>query len=120
MCGRYVSKDQAAIERFWNLTRGGGDIFGARYNAAPTQRLPILRIHPEQGPELVQLRWGLIPSWAKDTAIGAKMINARSETVAEKPAFRAAFKRRRCLVPMAGFYEWQKTPAGRCRTSFDR
>ena len=113
MCGRYVSKDQAAIERFWNLTRGGGDFFGARYNAAPTQRLPILRIHPERGPELVQLRWGLIPSWAKDTAIGAKMINARAETVAAKPAFRAAFKRRRCLVPMAGFYEWRKTPAGK-------
>jgi putative SOS response-associated peptidase YedK len=113
MCGRYVSKDQAAIERFWNLTRGGGDFFAARYNAAPTQRLPILRTHPERGPELVQLRWGLIPSWAKDTAIGSKMINARAETVASKPTFRAAFKRRRCLVPMAGFYEWQKTPAGK-------
>jgi putative SOS response-associated peptidase YedK len=113
MCGRYVSKDQASIERFWNLTRGGGDFFGPRYNAAPTQRLPILRILPDRGPELIQLRWGLIPSWAKDTAIGAKMINARAETVVEKPAFRAAFKRRRCLVPMAGFYEWQKTPSGK-------
>jgi putative SOS response-associated peptidase YedK len=78
MCGRYVSKDQAAIERFSNLTRGGGDFFAARYNAAPTQRLPILRIHPERGPELVQLRWGLIPSRAKDTSIGSKMINARA------------------------------------------
>jgi len=113
MCGRFVSKDQAAIERFWNLARGGGDLFGPRYNPAPTQRLPVLRIHPDRGPELVQLRWGLVPSWAKDTAIGSKMINARAETVAAKPAFRAAFKRRRCLVPMAGFYEWQKTPAGK-------
>jgi putative SOS response-associated peptidase YedK len=70
--------------------RGGGDFFGPPYKAAPTQRLPIFRIHPERGPELVQLRWGLILSWAKDTAIGAKMINARAETVAVKPAFRAA------------------------------
>jgi putative SOS response-associated peptidase YedK len=112
MCGRYASKDQAAIERFWNLPRGGGDFFGARYNAAPTQRLPTLQIRPEHGPELAQLRWGLIPSCAKDAANGSKMINARAKTVTSKPAFRAAFKRRRCLVPMAGFYEWQETPAG--------
>lgn len=113
MCGRYVSKEQAAIERAFNLTRGGGNPFGARYNAAPTDLLPIIRDHPKRGRELTLLRWGLIPSWAKDASIGAKMINARAETLAEKPAFRSAFQRRRCLVPMAGFYEWQKTPAGR-------
>ena len=112
MCGRYVTRDEAAIERFWNLKHGVNP-FPAHYNAAPTQKLPVIRIHPEHGRELALLRWGLIPSWAKDASIGAKMINARGETVAEKPSFRAAFKRRRCLVPMAGFYEWQKGPAGK-------
>jgi putative SOS response-associated peptidase YedK len=59
------------------------------------------------------MRWGLIPSWAKDPKIGAKMINARAETIAEKPAFRKAFAKRRCLVPMSGFYEWKKMPRGK-------
>jgi putative SOS response-associated peptidase YedK len=113
MCGRYVSKEQAAIERVWNLTRGGGNPFGATFNAAPTQQLPIVRVHPKRGRELTLLRWGLIPSWAKDVSMGAKMINARCETLAGKPAFRSAFQRRRCLVPMAGFYEWQKASAGK-------
>lgn len=113
MCGRYVSREQAAIERAWNLTRGGGDPFGPRYNAAPTQYLPIVRVRPEGDRELTLLRWGLIPYWAKDASMGAKMINARGETVVEKPAFRAAFRLRRCLVPMAGFYEWQRTAAGK-------
>jgi putative SOS response-associated peptidase YedK len=112
MCGRYVSKEQAAIERAWNLTRGG-DPFGPRYNAAPTQSFPIVRVRPGRGRELALLRWGLIPSWAKDASMGATMINARGETLAEKPAFRSAFQRRRCLVPMAGFYEWQKTGTGK-------
>jgi len=71
-------------------------------------RLPVYRLHPERGREVVRLHWGLIPSWTKETAIGARMINARAETLAQKPAFRTAFRRRRCLVPMLGFYEWQK------------
>ena len=95
--------------------RGGGDPFrGVReafarvnYNAAPTQLLPVYRIDRERGPEIAALRWGLIPSWAKDAAIGSKMINARGDTVAEKPSFRSAFKRNRCLVLMSGFYEWK-------------
>lgn len=107
MCGRYVSPDQAAIERLWHLGREGSNPFGPRYNAAPTQWLPVVRLS-EHGHELALLRWGLVPSWAKDPSISVKMINARAETVAVKPAFRSAFKRRRCLVPMAGFYEWQK------------
>src|SRR4030095_3192834 len=113
MCGRYVSKDEASIERHWNLIRGGGDPFGPVYNAAPTLQLPIIRVHRERGLELARLRWGLIPYWAKDPAISVKTINARAETIAEKPAFKEAFRRRRCLVPMAGFYEWQKTPGGK-------
>jgi putative SOS response-associated peptidase YedK len=113
MCGRYVSKDQAAVERAFNVVRGGGDVFEAHYNAAPTLTLPVIRVSRERGRELAGLRWGLVPYWAKDAKIGAGMINARSETIAEKPAFRDAFQRRRCLVPMAGFYEWQKMPAGK-------
>lgn len=111
MCGRYVSPHNAAIERHWRIGRDNSNPFGARYNAAPTQLLPIHRNHPARGPELALLRWGLIPSWAKDASIGARLINARADTVAAKPSFRAAFKRRRCLVPMMGFYEWQKAGA---------
>ena len=114
MCGRYVSPRDAEIEHAWHIgARSNPNPFRDIYNAAPTQWLPVIRHHPEHGLELARLRWGLIPSWAKDPSIGAKMINARGETVSEKPAFRAAFKRRRCLVPMLGFYEWRKTPAGK-------
>jgi len=114
MCGRYVSPRDSEIERAWHIgARSNPNPFRDIYNAAPTQLLPVIRHHPEQGLELARLRWGLIPSWAKDSGIGAKMINARGETVAEKPAFRAAFKRRRCLVPMLGFYEWRKPSAGK-------
>lgn len=112
MCGRYVSPSEADIERVWNLVRGGNP-FPARYNAAPTLELPVIRAHPERGRELALLRWGLIPSWSKDPATGVKLINARADSIAAKPAFRSAFRRRRCLVPMAGFYEWQSTPAGK-------
>ena len=83
MCGRYLSPDRAAIERAWHIGRGNGNPFPARYNAAPTQMLPIVRVHPERGREIAPLRWGLIPSWASDASIGARMINARAETVAE-------------------------------------
>lgn len=80
-----------------------------RYNIAPTQPVAVVRHNRDRDRrELVHMHWGLIPSWAKDPAIGSRMINARSETVAEKPAFRAAFKYRRCIVPASGFYEWQK------------
>lgn len=112
MCGRYVSPDEAAIERAWNLKRAGNP-FAAHYNAAPTQYLPVVRVHPERDREIALLRWGLIPYWAKDASIGNRMINARAETVAEKAVFHPAFQRRRCLVPMTGFYEWQKTGTGK-------
>jgi len=83
-----------------------------RFNIAPSQPVAVVRLAPglhDSRRELVQLRWGLIPSWAKDPAMGNRMINARAETVAEKPAFRAALRRRRCLIPADGFYEWQRT-----------
>jgi putative SOS response-associated peptidase YedK len=81
-----------------------------RYNIAPTQDVATVRSarDDKQKRELALLRWGLVPSWADDLKIGSRMINARAETVAEKPAFRSAFKRRRCLVLADGFYEWKK------------
>lgn len=80
----------------------------ARYNIAPTQDILAVRAS-DDGREITFLRWGLIPSWAKDTSAGARLINARSETVEEKPSFRQAFKQRRCIIPADGFYEWQRT-----------
>lgn len=82
-----------------------------RFNVAPTQLVAVVRIQPESAPpkrHLAALRWGLIPSWADDPAIGNRLINARAETAAEKPAFRAALRRRRCLLPADGFFEWQR------------
>jgi putative SOS response-associated peptidase YedK len=79
-----------------------------RYNIAPTQQVAAVRAAPDGSRELVDLHWGLIPSWAKDRGMGARMINARAETLAEKPVFRAAFRSRRCLIVADGFYEWQK------------
>ena len=81
-----------------------------RYNIAPTQPVPVIRQHPKEPVrELSLMRWGLIPSWAKDASGAAKMINARSETAATLPAFRDAMKSRRCLIPVDGFYEWMRT-----------
>ncbi len=83
----------------------------ARYNIAPTQAVVVARDRGEDR-ELVHLKWGLVPAWAKDpAAVGARMINARSETVSEKPSFREAFRRRRCLIPATGFYEWKREGA---------
>ena len=87
-----------------------------RFNIAPTQPVPVVRMTPQQAVpqrQFVVLHWGLVPSWAGDPAIGNRMINARAETAADKPAFRTAMRRRRCLVVADGFYEWQK--AGKVR-----
>ena len=108
MCGRFTltSPDQDLAVQF-NLPAIPS--LEPRYNIAPTQLVAAVReTRDGAGRELAMLRWGLIPFWAKDPAIGSRMINARSETAAEKPAFRAAFRRRRCLVLADGFYEWQK------------
>lgn len=116
MCGRFAQID------------GGGEMaesLGAappsldlkpRYNIAPTQNAAIIRRRPGSPPSLDLLRWGLIPSWAKESTIGSRMINARVETVAEKPAFRSAYASRRCLVPADGFYEWRRR--GRSKQPF--
>lgn len=114
MCGRYVAPSEAEMERYAHFggPRSNPNPFPKTYNAAPTQRLPISRL-VDDAPVLSLARWGLIPSWAKDASIGSRLINARAETVATKPAFRAAYKSRRCLVPALGFYEWQATPRGK-------
>lgn len=108
MCGRftlYASPEEVAS--LFDLPEE--PVLAPRYNVAPTQPVGLVRMDPRSAQrEWALTVWGLIPSWAKDPSIGARMINARSETVAEKPSFRAAFKRRRCLVPISGFYEWQK------------
>ena len=111
MCGRFTLRTPAykLAEAFGVEVRVN---LAARYNIAPSQDIAALRAAGDSGRELAMLRWGLVPSWAKDPAMGSRMINARAETVAEKPAFRAAFRQRRCLVLADGFYEWQKTPDG--------
>ncbi len=106
MCGRYsITTAPEALRRlfeFHNLPN-----LAPRYNVAPTQAAPIVRRTEDGGRELVMLRWGLVPHWAKDMSIASRLINARGDTVASKPAFRDAFRERRCLVPADGFYEWR-------------
>lgn len=107
MCGRFA---------FYSPSEATAALFGVdgalevepRFNIAPTQFVAAIRDSEEQQRELVMLRWGLVPFWAKDPAIGNKMINARAETVAEKPSYRNAFKHRRCVVLADGFYEWHR------------
>lgn len=110
MCGRFALFSPEEILAAMVGVAGAG--FPApSYNIAPSRAIAAVRIAPE-GPakrELARLRWGLVPSWAKDPAVGYRMINARAETAPDKPAFRSAFRRRRCLVPADGFYEWRKT-----------
>jgi len=116
MCGRYalygpISRGRVVpsdLELSWV-----GDLIESvnsrkpRYNFAPTQESPIVGLNADGDPHIAELRWGLVPFWAKDTKIGYKAINARAETVHEKPMFREAFKRRRCLVPANGYFEWK-------------
>jgi putative SOS response-associated peptidase YedK len=110
MCGRYrLSRRKQLVEEYFG-TDSSEDDWDPRYNIAPTQSVLVIRQHPaEPIRKLSLLRWGLIPSWAKDPSVGAGMINARSETAAMKPAFREALQSRRCLLPADGFYEWQWT-----------
>jgi len=110
MCGRFsLTASPTAMAELFDLDASTVPALAPRYNIAPTQPVAVVRVAPEGGRrEIGFLRWGLIPAWAKDPGIGARMINARAETVAEKPAFRGAFRRRRCLVPASGFYEWRK------------
>ncbi len=127
MCGRYsLTTPVEGLRQLFEFPEQPN--LAPRYNIAPTQEVPAVRPAPPPerssgeeggtkagaggGRQLAMLRWGLIPGWAKDPAIGSRMINARAETLAEKPAFRSAFRRRRCLVPADGFYEWRKQDKG--------
>ena len=103
MCARYVNGPMT--RDYWVQLRAFLDALGMRYNVAPTSIVPILRFG-DAAREPAAVRWGLIPSWSKDNKIAYRTINARSETVHEKPSFRAAFKRRRCIVLADGYYEW--------------
>jgi putative SOS response-associated peptidase YedK len=106
MCGRFtLTRSAAEVAEHFGLA--SAPPLAAHWNAAPTQELPIVRVR-STGERVLELRrWGLVPSWAEDPSSGAKLINARVESVLERPAFRDALRRRRCLVPADGFYEWQ-------------
>ncbi len=117
MCGRYViTTPLEAIREAFGIA--ADDVVrpdaAARYNVAPTQEVPIVRRRADgTSRELALARWGLVPHWAKEPSIGNRLINARGDSVATKPAFRDAFARRRCLVVADGFYEWRKDPGGK-------
>ncbi len=110
MCGRArLSSDVSEIKLVFSIPpEQPAPNFAANWNVAPTDSLPIVRRHPERGRSLDLMRWGLVPFWAKDAKIGFSTINARCETVATAPAFREAYRRRRCLVPVDNFYEWER------------
>jgi len=109
MCGRYALTSPPAVlaERFHLLWTPEVE---PHYNIAPGQAIPVVR-ETGRGRELALLRWGLIPSWAKEASIGMRLINARGETLADKPAFRSAYRQRRCLIPADAFYEWKAIAA---------
>src|SRR5688572_29664280 len=110
MCGRYtLVRLHDILEKFPWIEHGPPDLV-PRYNIAPTQ--PLLAVTNEKPDQFEHLYWGFVPSWAKDISIGSRMINARAETLAEKPVFRNALRRRRCLVIADGFYEWKPDPGG--------
>jgi putative SOS response-associated peptidase YedK len=112
MCGRYeLHTHPAAIALAFGLAHPPH--IQPRYNIAPMQDVPIVRLNAAGERELTQVRWGLVPRFAKDPSIGSRMINARSETALERNAFRNAFLRHRCLLPASGFYDWKTTPWGK-------
>jgi putative SOS response-associated peptidase YedK len=118
MCGRFTLRTAAsAIAEQFSLLEVPD--LQPRFNIAPSQPVPVVRIDPQQAArrQLVFLHWGLVPSWADDPKIGNRMINARAETAADKPSFRTALRRRRCLIVADGFYEW-KTVAKRRQPMF--
>jgi putative SOS response-associated peptidase YedK len=113
MCGRYtLCAEPALVAGHFGVASVPAEL-KPRYNIAPSQPVPVVR-RDHAGPRRLELlRWGLIPSWARGAAIGNRLINARAETLADKPAFRAAFRRRRCLIAADGFYEWKTLAAGK-------
>ncbi|HZP82222.1 MAG TPA: SOS response-associated peptidase [Chthonomonadaceae bacterium] len=111
MCGRFtLHHDTSQIALRFDVQRTSVDV-PERYNIAPTQPVAVVTVNSSR--TLQMMRWGLIPSWAKDPAIGNKLINARAETLPERPAYKSALMRRRCLIPSDGFYEWQAVGKGK-------
>lgn len=114
MCGRFALAVKPDENQLAFPTFIFPDNMPLRYNVAPGQNITAIANTDENRAQL--FKWGLIPSWAKDPKIGNRLINARSETLAEKPSFRSAYKKRRCLIPTTGFYEWQRNPDGKTKT----
>ncbi|MFW5691366.1 MAG: SOS response-associated peptidase [Chloroflexota bacterium] len=111
MCGRFVlNADSKAIQQAFDLTNLPDKLM-PRFNIAPTQPVGVITNHDPRS--LQYFRWGLVPFWAKDSDIGSRMINARSETLQDKPSFKHAYRKRRCLIPATGFYEWKQTDDGK-------
>ena len=118
MCGRFVGAFSAEVlmdemsdalsEAKMTISFGEDSLFAPNYNTAPTHIVPILR-NEESNIVVDPMQWGLVPSWSKDPSVGSKLINARSETITEKPSFRQSVPSRRCIIPMSGFYEWDRT-----------
>ncbi len=109
MCGRYVSPEQAEIERFWHIGRHNLDPFGRRFNISPASLVPVLRLHRATGEiELVTARWGLIPVWWKEPKPPRMTHNARSEEAATKLMWKGSLSKSRCLIPALGWYEWKQ------------
>jgi putative SOS response-associated peptidase YedK len=113
MCGRFVQFSDPECYASRYAIDIPCIVDGPRYNSAPTQAVLAIRAEPDGRRALIPLRWGLVPHWSKGIDHRYSMINARAETVHERPAFRDAFRRRRCLIPTEGFYEWQTTPSGK-------
>jgi len=110
MCGRFARRStQEVLADWFGVELEDMPWFAPSYNAAPQSTQPVVRLNEETGkPEITLMRWGLVPYWAKDPKIGYTTINARAEEITEKPLYREAVKRRRCLIPADAFYEWQK------------
>jgi putative SOS response-associated peptidase YedK len=114
MCGRFtLTADPADLQEAFEWVNFGNAKLSPRYNIAPTQPIPVV---PNRGSNTLDFfTWGLVPFWAKDPSIGNRMINARSETLTEKPSFKHSFRRRRCLILTDGFYEWQKVEGSKAK-----
>ncbi len=113
MCGRFTQKNEKeTVEKEFEVNIGKDKLFRTSYNIAPTQIIGAIRV-VEGVREYEDMKWGLIPSWSKDDSFASKLINARAETLSEKASFRDAYKKRRCLIPASGFYEWEKLADGK-------
>lgn len=118
MCGRYVSPSEADIEREWHIGRDNNNPFPARYNVTPQQGnpenyVPVIRNGEDGRPELVHMQWWLLPHWSKESRITFSTFNARTDKVSTAASYRVPFKKRRCIIPALGWFEWQDTPSGK-------